>query len=73
MKVNDVEIPFVGEEECENMKETLTKYGQMVVCGDEDEKGDADIVLPGGEGCETAKQVVSKYGYKVVCEEEETK
>lgn len=70
MKVNDIDVPFVGDEECENYKKTLSKYGTTVVCDEEDEKENADIVLPGGEGCETAKEVVSKYGVKVVCDDE---
>ena len=71
MKIDNIEVPFVNEDECQNFKETLSKYGKTVVCDEEDEKLDADIVLPGGEGCETTKEIVSKYGVKVVCDEED--
>ena len=74
MKVNSMEVPFVDDETCENMKPVLSKYGQMVVCDDDEEKvPPGAIVLPGGDGCETAKEVVSKYGVQVVCEEEDEK
>ena len=71
MKIDDIEVPYVNEDECHNFKETFSKYGKKVVCDEEDEKEDADIVLPGGEGCETTKEIVSKYGVKVVCDEED--
>ena len=57
MKIDNIEVPFVNEDECQNFKETLSKYGKTVVCDEEDEKLDADIVLPGGEGCETTKEI----------------
>lgn len=46
MKIDNIEVPYVNEDECQNFKETLSKYGKTVVCDPEDEKEDADIVLP---------------------------
>ena len=38
MKIDDIEVPYVNEDECHNFKETLSKYGKKVVCDEEDEK-----------------------------------
>ena len=61
---------LLGEETCENMKETTSKWGITIVCDEEDEKELADIVLPAGEECENIKEVASKIGKVVVCDEE---
>ena len=61
---------FLGEEQCKNVKNVVSKYGVTVVCDEnEDEKLNADIVLPASEQCENMKTVASKVGVAVVCEE----
>ncbi len=72
MKVNgtDIGTNAFSDEDCENMKKTVSKYGVQVVCSEEDEKEEADLVLPGGDGCENVKKVASKVGIQVVCDEE---
>ena len=63
---------FLGEEQCENVKEVASKYGVTVVCNEDDEKEKltADIVMPASEHCENMKTVASKVGVTVVCDEE---
>lgn len=61
---------MLGEEQCENTKEVVAKYGVTVVCDEEDEKEKADFVLPAGEECDNMKEVASKVGKMVVCDEE---
>ena len=72
MEIGGMKVPMIEEEECQNMKKVLGKYGTQVVC-DEDEKPAPDLVLPASEECENAKKVVSKYGYQVVCDDEQEK
>ena len=64
---------FLGEEQCENVKTIVSKYGVTVVCNEEDEKmkerKHADVILPAGEQCEKMKTVASKIGMTVVCDE----
>ena len=38
MEIGGMKVPMIEEEECQNMKKVLGKYGTQVVC-DEDEKG----------------------------------
>ena len=68
------EINLEGQENCEDMKKVVSKFGVQVVCNEEDkkelEKANADVVLPAGEECENMKEVVSKHGVSVVCDEE---
>ena len=62
----------MSEEECENVKKVVSKYGEQVVCSEEDEKEDGiDMSFLGEDGCENVKKTVSKYGVAVVCDEEE--
>ena len=74
MKVNDTPVSdnVFSEEECENVKHVVSRYGVQVVCNEEDEaeQNAPDLVLPASEGCENVKKVASKIGYQVVCEEE---
>lgn len=67
------EINLEGQENCEQMKKVISKYGVQVVCSEEDKKEllAPDLVLPAGEGCENVKKVASKVGYTVVCDEED--
>lgn len=60
---------FLGEEQCKNIKNTVSKYGITVICDEEDEKIKADIVLPANENCENMKTIGSKVGVTVVCDE----
>lgn len=68
------EINLQGQENCEDMKKVVSKFGVQVVCNEEDKKEleriNADVVLPGGEDCENMKEIVSKHGVTVVCDEE---
>lgn len=68
MKVNGLELDMT-EENCNNMKEAVSKYGVTVVCEEEEEQK-ADIVMPAGEQCEEFKKIVSKYGTTVLCNEQ---
>ena len=62
---------FLGEEQCQNVKKVVSKYGVTVVCDEkEEEKRKADIILPASEQCENMKTVASKVGVTVVCDEE---
>lgn len=62
---------FLDEEQCENVKKVVSKYGISVVCDEkEEEKRNADIVLPASEQCENMKTIASKVGMSVVCDEE---
>jgi len=65
----DLNKDLLGED-CENVKEAVSKYGVQVVCDEEDKKSDADIVMQADETCENVKEVVSKIGMTVVCDEE---
>ena len=61
---------FLGEEQCNQVKNVVSKYGITVVCDEkEEEKRNADIVLPASEQCENMKTVASKVGVTVVCDE----
>jgi CO dehydrogenase/acetyl-CoA synthase epsilon subunit len=64
----------MSEENCENVKKVVSKFGVQVVCDEEDAKEqakrDADLVMPASEECENVKKVASKVGYQVVCDEE---
>ena len=72
--MNYIDGKNVDKEECQNIKNVVSKYGVTVVCDEADEaekaKRDADMVMPAGEECENAKRVVSKHGVVVVCDEE---
>ena len=62
---------FLGEEQCNQVKKVVSKYGVTVVCDEkEEEKRNADIILPASEQCENMKTVASKVGVTVVCDEE---
>lgn len=61
---------FPGEEQCNQVKKVVSKYGVTVVCDEEEEKRNADIILPASEQCENMKTVASKVGVTVVCDEE---
>jgi bifunctional pyridoxal-dependent enzyme with beta-cystathionase and maltose regulon repressor activities len=62
---------FLGEEQCENVKEVVSKFGVTVVCDEkEEERLHADVILPASEQCENMKTVASKVGVTVVCDEE---
>ena len=62
---------FLDEEQCENVKKVVAKYGISVVCDEkEEENRNADIVLPASEQCENMKTIASKVGMSVVCDEE---
>ena len=61
---------FLGEEQCNQVKNVVSKYGITVVCDEKEEKRNADIVLPASEQCENMKTVASKVGVTVVCDEE---
>ena len=65
-----VDGKVLGEEQCEQVKEVVSKYGVSVVCDEEEEKAKADFVMPAGEECENIKEVASKAGKVVVCDEE---
>ncbi len=61
---------FLGEEQCNQVKKVVSKYGVTVVCDEkEEEKRNADIILPASEQCENMKTVASKVGVTVVCDE----
>lgn len=52
----EIDARILGEadkENCDNMKEAVSKYGVQLVCDDEDEKelNKPDLVLPDSEGC----------------------
>ena len=58
---------MLGKEECENMKNVVSKFGVTVVCDDkEEEKLKEDIILPASEECENMKTIASKVGVQVV-------
>lgn len=59
----------LSEEQCENTKKAVSKYGISVVCDENEVKEKIDIVMSSGEDCENLKEVVSKYGVSVLCEE----
>jgi hypothetical protein len=60
----------MNEEQCQETKKVVSKYGISVVCNEEEElKEKADIVMSAGEGCEEIKTTVGKYGVSVLCEE----
>lgn len=63
---------FLGEEQCNQVKKVVSKYGVTVVCDEKEkeEKRNADIILPASEQCENMKTVASKVGVTVVCDEE---
>ena len=62
---------MLGKEECENVKEVVSKFGMTVVCDEkEEERLNADVVMPASEECENMKTVASKVGMVVVCDEE---
>ena len=61
---------FLGEEQCNQVKKVVSKYGVTVVCNEKEEKRNADIVLPASEQCENMKTVASKVGVTIVCDEE---
>jgi len=66
-----MDASFLGQEQCENVKEVVSKFGVAVVCDEKDEeKLNADIVMPASEQCENMKTVASKVGVTVVCDEE---
>ncbi len=65
-----VDGKVLGEEQCEQAKEVVSKYVVSVVCNEEDEKAKADFVMPAGEECDNIKEVASKAGKTVVCDEE---
>ena len=66
-----VDGKILGEEQCEQVKEVVSKYGVTVVCDEnEEEKMKADFVMPAGEECDNIKEVASKAGKVVVCDEE---
>ena len=56
------------EEQCENTKNVVSKYGVTIVCDEEPTK-EPDMILPANENCENLKETVSKYGVSVVCED----
>lgn len=60
----------LDNEQCEQTKEVVSKFGVTVVCSEDEAKASADFVLPAGEDCENIKEVVSKIGKTVVCDEE---
>lgn len=60
----------MNEEQCQETKKVVSKYGISVVCNEEEElKEKADIVMPASEDCENMKVAVGKYGVSVLCEE----
>lgn len=61
----------MNEEQCQETKRAVSKYGISVVCNEEEEelKERADIVISANEGCEEIKTTVGKYGVSVLCEE----
>ena len=60
----------MSEEQCQETKKVVSKYGISVVCNEEEEvKAQADIVMPASEGCEEIKTTVGKYGVSVLCKE----
>ncbi len=62
---------MLGKEECENMKQVVSKFGMTVVCDEKDEERlNADVILPASEECENMKVVASKVGMQVVCDDE---
>ncbi len=71
----EIDARILGEadkENCDHVKEAVSKYGVQLVCDDEDEKElhKPDLVLPESDGCENIKKVASKVGYQVVCDDE---
>lgn len=61
---------FLDEEQCNQVKNIVSKYGVTVVCDEKEEKRNADIILPASEQCENMKTVASKVGVTIVCNEE---
>lgn len=59
----------LGQEQCENMKKIVSKYGVNIVCNEEDLVEKPNFVMPASESCENMKEATSKYGVKIVCEE----
>lgn len=65
-----MDASFLGEEQCQNVKEVAGKFGMTVVCDEKDEERlNADVIMPASEQCENMKEVASKVGMTVVCEE----
>lgn len=65
-----MDASFLGQEQCENVKEVVSKFGVAVVCDEKDEERlNADVIMPASEQCENMKEVASKVGMTVVCEE----
>ena len=58
----------MSDEQCQETRRVISKYGVTVVCEDEEVK-EPDIVMPASENCENMKEVVGKYGVSVLCEE----
>lgn len=69
-----VDGKVLGNEQCEQAKEVVSKYGVTVVCDEEDEKAkvkaDADIVIPASAECDNLKEVADDFGIAVVCDDE---
>ncbi|MBQ2859721.1 MAG: hypothetical protein IJE80_00990 [Peptococcaceae bacterium] len=65
---------ILGDEQCEQAKEVVSKYGVTVVCDEEDEKekakADADIVIPASAECDNLREVADDFGIAVVCDDE---
>ena len=59
------------QEACEHTREVASKYGNQIVCNEEEaEENQLEILLPESESCEIEKKVASKYGVQLVCDED---
>ena len=59
----------MSDEQCQETKRVVSKYGVSVVCDEDEIVEKHDIVMPASENCENMKEVVGKYGVSVLCEE----
>lgn len=59
----------MSDEQCQETKRVVSKYGVSVVCDEDEIVKKHDITMSASENCENIKEVVSKYGVSVLCEE----
>jgi hypothetical protein len=59
----------MSDEQCQETKRVVSKYGVSVVCDEDEIVEKHDIVMSASENCENMKEVVGKYGVSVLCQE----
>lgn len=61
---------IMDPDDCENFKETVSKFGVTTVCSEEDSET-ADIVLPATAECESIINRLTSRGVVAVCSDED--